>query len=103
MPKDKDEGFEFGGENRATNNLAKSIKQLAEVLEKLLCQLQTNSLTKDDLRETEGRVFSAINDSKGEILKAFGERVDPAAIKELKETSGELKAAVEANTPVSGS
>lgn len=88
MPKEHDEGFEFGGDNRATNNLAKSIRELAEVLGKLLCQMQTQNVTKQDLLDAEAR-----------IVKAFGERVDPAAVKELKETSGELKAAVEANTP----
>lgn len=77
-------------------------KDLAEAIVGLTAELrecrhqrerQFNYATKADLLAV-----------KVEILKAIGERVDPVAVKDLKEASGQLKKAVEANTPkLSGS
>lgn len=87
MPK-QDDDLEFGGENRAMNNLARAIREHADALLKLTCQLQAHNVTKADL-----------NAAKDEIIKALGERVDAAAVAELKSTSAELMRAVKANTP----
>ena len=47
-----------------------------------------------------------VTNAKNEIIKAFGERIDPAALKketsDLKASADALKKGVEANQPISG-
>lgn len=58
-----DDNFEFG-ENRGINNLARAIREHADAVLRLVCQAQTNGVTKEDLAAAEARLIKAILESR---------------------------------------
>lgn len=64
MPINNKDGFEFEGDNKATNNLARAIRQHAEATEKLTHHLESNAINRCDLKETEDRILEAIEKAR---------------------------------------
>jgi len=77
----------FGFNDDRDEALIKAVNALTAWL-----KANVGAATKQDLEATEAR-----------IIKAFGERINPVAIKDLVRESEKLEKAVKANTPISGS